>query len=115
MDPGRETHLQMIRKGSVILDEYSGPCCALNTFAGKKICDALMDALISESPACNYTCPFYKPTGCKDWIRVEEGSQILIVPPEVYFKGSEDEEGEGKPPTWKIRRVPTYAHSAEQH
>ena len=29
----------MISKGSVILDEYSGPCCALNTFDGKKIAD----------------------------------------------------------------------------
>ena len=39
------------------------------------------------SGICNSCrCPFYKPQGCKDWIRVEESSNITIVPPEEYFE-----------------------------
>lgn len=30
-------------------------------------------------------CPFYKPEGCKDWIRVVRDNEEWIMPPEEYF------------------------------
>lgn len=30
-------------------------------------------------------CPFYKPQGCNDWIRVENNGEVWIVPPEEYY------------------------------
>lgn len=43
--------------------------------------------LLHKMPkSCNYKCPFYKPKDCKDWVRVEEGHYITIVPPEEYYK-----------------------------
>ena len=31
---------------------------------------------------CNYRCPFYKPEGCKDWIRIEAKGRVLLYSPE---------------------------------
>lgn len=37
--------------------------------------------------ACNSThCPFYKPAGCKDWIRLERGRKVYILAPEEYYE-----------------------------
>lgn len=33
----------------------------------------------------SYKCPFYKPQGCKDWIRVEDGHGVSLVPAEEYY------------------------------
>lgn len=35
---------------------------------------------------CGYKCPFYKPKDCKDWIRITEGNDVSIVPPEEYYR-----------------------------
>lgn len=59
-----------------------------------------------NSRICNsFCCPFYKPEGCKDWIRVEESNDITIVPPEEYFeiRRREVEESE-RVPVWRIVR-----------
>ena len=102
----------MITKNSVMLNQHSGPCCALSTLAGNKICEVLT----RESPDCNYRCPFYKPEGCGDWIRVEHGRDIYVVPPEEYYQAAKEQEEERKRvPKWKIRKVRTSARSAEQH
>lgn len=29
-------------------------------------------------------CPFYKPQGCSDWVRLEEGDEVYVIPPEEY-------------------------------
>jgi hypothetical protein len=34
---------------------------------------------------CPRWCDFYKPAGCKDWIRVERGDEVWLIPPEEYF------------------------------
>lgn len=33
-----------------------------------------------------YKCPFYKPQGCKDWVRVEDGQGVSLVPAEEYYR-----------------------------
>ena len=40
--------------------------------------------LVETAEQCNYKCAFYKPKGCRDWIRVETKRHICIVPPEEY-------------------------------
>lgn len=35
-------------------------------------------------PACGAGCPFYKPAGCEDWVRIEKGGRIWIMPFEEY-------------------------------
>lgn len=32
-----------------------------------------------------YLCPFYKPQGCKDWVKLEHADYIEMIPPEDYF------------------------------
>lgn len=63
-------------------DESDGRCFANRpegcTVMGR---DAMMRG-------CNtYRCPFYKPKGCKDWLRVEKGVTISLIPPEEYLMG----------------------------
>lgn len=55
--------------------------------------------LLTEYYRCDYTCDFYKPIGCKDWIRI--GNEIY--PPEEYEEvfGTVD----NRPPVWVIRTV----------
>lgn len=37
-----------------------------------------------------YRCPFYKPSGCKDWIRLERPNYMVLLPPEeVEMRGAE--------------------------
>lgn len=33
-------------------------------------------------------CPFYKPKGCEDWIRIEHNGQVWVVTPEEYYPDS---------------------------
>lgn len=30
-------------------------------------------------------CPFYKPVGCEDWIKVEHNGEAWILTPEEYY------------------------------
>lgn len=30
-------------------------------------------------------CPFYKPAGCEDWIKVEHNGEAWILTPEEYY------------------------------
>lgn len=48
---------------------------------------------------CDYKCPFYKPTGCKDWVRVKDR---LYTPEEFeeLFKPTEY-----RHPAWRIKIV----------
>ena len=34
-------------------------------------------------------CPFYKPEGCEDWVRVEIKGEVWLVPPEEYYDEKE--------------------------
>lgn len=41
--------------------------------------------LITKNDVCGTSkCPFYKPDGCKDWVRVEDNRGIFIIPIEEY-------------------------------
>ena len=40
--------------------------------------------LIRTAKNCNATCPFYKPKGCKDWVRMTAGDKVLLLTPEEY-------------------------------
>lgn len=41
----------------------------------------------------SYKCPFYKPFGCKDWIKIEDRDGVSLYPPEdVDFHGKEKTE-----------------------
>ena len=99
----------MITKNTIILDKPSGPCFAHNSYAGKIVCGVLT----KEDPTCGCSCPFYKPRDCSDWIRIEDGHQIYIIPAEEYFEARGSGKADTKKiPTWKIRRVHTHAVSA---
>lgn len=53
--------------------------------------------LLTEITNCDYTCPFYKPKGCRDWVRTDD----KLYAPEEYaetFKPTED-----KHPVWRIK------------
>ena len=32
-----------------------------------------------------YRCPFYKPEGCKGWIRLNAKEGVVLIPPEDYY------------------------------
>ena len=40
--------------------------------------------LVETAEQCNYKCAFYKPSGCKDWIRMMHNGRAVICPPEEY-------------------------------
>lgn len=54
------------------------PCFAMMT--GTKNCKILTVKCSGKD-----NCPFYKPEGCKDWIRVVRDNEEWIMPPEEYF------------------------------
>lgn len=38
-----------------------------------------------------YLCPFYKPEGCKDWVRLDRPNSVVLIPPEeVIFERRQD-------------------------
>ena len=55
--------------------------------------------LLIEMPSeCNAECPFYKPRGCKDWVRVG----TALYTPEEYEERNKDVK-EVKHPVWRIK------------
>nr|AHF24051.1 hypothetical protein [uncultured bacterium Contig643] len=52
----------------------------------------------------SYKCPLYKPAGCGDWVRVEDGNEITLVPPEEY-KCARNKSKKPEYSSWKITRV----------
>ena len=63
--------------------------------------------LTDMADECNYKCPFYKPVGCKDWVRMKHDGQDVICPPEEYerrFKSEEDTETSAV--HWRIKVLP---------
>lgn len=32
--------------------------------------------------SCGCKCPFYKPEGCEDWIKIEKGEGVYLYTPE---------------------------------
>ena len=40
---------------------------------------------ILHQKICPKKCVFYKPKGCRDWIRVERDGEVWVIPPEEYY------------------------------
>lgn len=70
----------MITLNSIDLKKTTDPCYAEMVHDGCR-------ALSEKSKYCrSWKCPFYKPEGCKEWVRVEDKQGINIVPPEEYVR-----------------------------
>lgn len=96
-------------ESKMILNYGGGECFAE---AGRK---EGCKILSRQSAYCRtYKCPFYKPRGCKDWIRRQDGKQVSIIPPEEYYAKNQKITKDGEHPTWKIVRRRITAPSAEQ-
>lgn len=69
----------MITKHSIDLTRVNDPCCGLiGNGEGCRI-------LIQMDEHCGtWRCPFYKPQGCKDWIRIKDRTGINLIPPEDW-------------------------------
>lgn len=63
--------------------ESDGPCFGLVKDGTKKTCEVLN---MKDKNCGNYYCSFYKPVGCKDWIRRDRGMSVELIPPEMYEK-----------------------------
>lgn len=65
---------------SVDVIRMTEPCFALGRDGGCRI-------LVLKQDGCGTAkCPFYKPYGCKDWIRKETKDGLEFIPPEDYGK-----------------------------
>ncbi len=72
----------MITLHSIDLKYVKDPCFALAParYGGCKL-------LTEQHKKCgSQKCPFYKPIGCKDWVRVEDGQGTSLVPEEEYYR-----------------------------
>ena len=63
--------------------------------------------ILNDIEICGNSCPFYKPIGCKDWVRVKQGDGVMLYAPEEYERSFKDEK-DSKPKAvyWHIKRVP---------
>ncbi len=58
-------------------------CFAFRNIAGIITCEALRYIV----PECGTPqCPFYKPVGCDDWIRIDDEDGHNLIPPEDYYE-----------------------------
>lgn len=85
----------MKTRNSIDLKEVTEPCralmhdgCSVNTGLHKE--------------CGTYRCPFYKPEGCGDWIRVEDEEGINLIPPEEYKVFRKKNMKDSNVKTWKI-------------
>lgn len=73
--------IRMITLHSIDLRYIKDPChFTTPRYGGCKL-------LTTDHKQCGtYKCPFYKPQGCKDWIRVEDRQGVSLVPAEEYYR-----------------------------
>ena len=69
----------MITLHSIDLKTTEEPCFAKSRMGMCKLLTIMPER-------CNYRCKFYKPNGCKDWIRVEDRQGVNLIPPEEFEK-----------------------------
>lgn len=91
----------MITKNSIDLTLCDAECCGLSKRKGERTCVVLC----TEEPKCSTECPFYKPKGCHDWIKIEDSDGINLIPPEEYQKAVEKSRPTGKAKTWRMCRA----------
>lgn len=73
----------MITKNSINLKITEAKCFAMIGRPADGACNIL--SAIHEKCG-NYRCPFFKPEGCKDWIRSGGRRGTVLVPPEEYYR-----------------------------
>ena len=59
------------------ITDYTEKCFA----DGLGECRVLSETITTE---CNATCPFYKPKGCNDWVRIDTKTSVYLLTPEEY-------------------------------
>lgn len=84
----------------IYLDDCKDKCFA--DIAGQCI------ILAEPATVCNAQCPFYKPRGCGDWVRIITDERAVIIPPEENKRRYEEYEQECKHKSlyWCLKRVP---------
>ena len=60
------------------------------------------EGLVKKAVKCDHNCPFYKPVGCSDWVRVDGE----LIPPEEYERMNGNENHKPKEVYWHVKRVP---------
>lgn len=70
----------MKTKNSIRLGETRQTCCSYSIMVR---CSALTEP---HEKCGYYRCPFYKPQGCGDWIRIEDEDGYSLIPPEEYYE-----------------------------
>lgn len=70
----------MITKHSIDLKRINDKCFAKSVRDSCRITSAVNDK------CGTYRCPFYKPEGCKDWVRIEDNTGINLIPPEDFTR-----------------------------
>ena len=69
----------MVTKHSIDLTRVNEPC-----FAKTKL--GMCRVYGTMTVDCgSYKCPFYKPEGCKEWVRIEDRTGVNLIPPEDAF------------------------------
>lgn len=63
--------------------------------------------LLTEYDTCGNKCPFYKPVGCMDWIRVRRNGRVELYAPEEYErKFNNEKDRKQRELYWRIKNVP---------
>ena len=63
---------------------------------GKCFADSVggCEAMREYQKTCgSYLCPFYKPKGFQDWIKIEKVDEVVLYAPEEYYNGEDQFEG----------------------
>lgn len=56
---------------------------------------------------CDSSCPFYKPVGCKDWIRLNiKGVNVIVAPEENERRFGSEKDRKRRSLYWQVKRVP---------
>ena len=100
--------VSMITKHSIAINDSLGECFAAVLHG------ASCKVLKRPVPECGTAgCPFYKPKGCCDWVRVQDGKQATLVPPEEYYEERwKKKTSTDSAPVWRITMKTTPARSA---
>lgn len=69
----------MITRHSIDLKRISEPCFGLSRTYDCRVLKG------GDVNCGTYKCPFYKPIGCKDWVRIEDRQGVNLIPPEEAY------------------------------
>lgn len=67
----------MVTIHSVNLKQINEPCFA--EIGRNNGCRVLSK---TDDSCGTYRCPFYKPQGCREWVRIDDRMGVNLIPPE---------------------------------